>query len=77
MAAQTLNDFIESIYDSVEGPETVAFFDFDKTLIDGYSAKSFLIEQIRSGGLTPRDMRKQLSAIAKFSSGRIDRKSVV
>lgn len=72
MALRKLSDYIQDIYDSASGPDTVAFFDFDKTLIAGYSAKAFLIAQIRSGDMSMNDMRKQLSAIAKFSSGRLD-----
>jgi len=58
------------IYDAPEGPQIVAMFDFDKTLIEGYSAKSFLTEQIREGQLSPRDLRNQASAVVKFSTGR-------
>ncbi len=72
MAELALDDLIEDIYDSGEGPEIAAFFDFDRTLIAGFSAKSFLEEQLKSGRLSPRDLAKQVSAVVKYSSGRMD-----
>ena len=72
MALRKLDDYIQDIHDSEPGPKTVAFFDFDKTLIAGYSAKAFLMAQLRSGDMSMNDMRKQMSAIAKYSSGRLD-----
>jgi len=72
MAQRKLEDYVEDILDSTPGPQTVAMFDFDKTLIAGYSAKAFLIEQFRAGEMSPKDMRNQVSAVAKFSSGRMD-----
>ena len=72
MAQRTINDFLQDIYDSEEGPHVAAFFDFDKTIIAGYSAKSFLTEQLKSGGISPRDVVKQLRAAAGFSRGKMN-----
>ena len=72
MANRTLDDFLQDIYDSEEGPHIAAFFDFDKTLIAGYSAKAFLTEQFKSGGISPRDIAKQLRAAAGFRSGKMN-----
>jgi putative phosphoserine phosphatase / 1-acylglycerol-3-phosphate O-acyltransferase len=39
---------LEDIEDSPDGPEVGAFFDFDGTLIDGYSAKAYFVERLKS-----------------------------
>lgn len=72
MSLRTFEDFLQDVYDSEEGDHIAAFFDFDKTLIAGYSAKSFLTEQIKSGGLSPSNVAKQLRAAAKFRSGKMN-----
>ena len=72
MANRTINDFLQDIYDSEEGAHVAAFFDFDKTLIAGYSAQSFLTEQLKSGGLSPQNVAKQLRAAARFRSGKMN-----
>ena len=72
MSNRTFDEFLQDIYDSEEGPHIAAFFDFDKTLIAGYSAKSFLTEQLKSGGISPRDVARQLGAAASFRSGKMN-----
>ncbi len=72
MANRTFDQFIDDIHDAEQGPHIVAFFDFDKTLIAGYSATSFLSEQVKSGAMSPRDLRYQVGAITKFSTGRLN-----
>ena len=37
-----------------EGPDTVALFDFDGTLMHGYSAVAFLREQLRRGDFSAK-----------------------
>ncbi len=39
------------IEDSAEGPGVAAFFDFDGTLIDGYSASAFFKHRLRTGDI--------------------------
>ena len=62
-------DIIKDIEDSPEGPQIGAFFDFDGTLIAGFSATVFLKEQIRRGDLSPYQLAGLLSAVAQFSLG--------
>ncbi|MCG8370130.1 MAG: HAD-IB family hydrolase [Proteobacteria bacterium] len=52
-----------------DGPEIGALFDFDGTIIAGYSAVTFFREQLRLGQLSPRDFVELLSVMASFGIG--------
>lgn len=52
-----------------EGPETGALFDFDGTVIAGYSVFAFFREQLRRGQMSPRDLVELLSVIVSFGLG--------
>jgi putative phosphoserine phosphatase/1-acylglycerol-3-phosphate O-acyltransferase len=45
-----------------DGPETGAFFDFDGTLIAGYSAEAFVLDAIRRRKVDPQTMVRSLLA---------------
>ena len=62
-------DLIREIEESPSGPQIGAFFDFDGTLIAGFSATVFLKEQIRRGDLGPYQLVELISAITQFSLG--------
>jgi putative phosphoserine phosphatase/1-acylglycerol-3-phosphate O-acyltransferase len=62
-------NIIAEIEKSPEGPRIGAFFDFDGTLIAGFSATVFLKEQIRRGDLGPYQLVELVSAITQFSLG--------
>ncbi len=62
-------DVVAEILKQPDGPEIGAFFDFDGTLISGYSAFAFMQEQIRRGQLSPRRLVELLSAMASFGLG--------
>ena len=62
-------DVIRNIERSPEGPRVGAFFDFDGTLIAGYSATVFLKAQLRRGDVSPTQFIEMLSAVAQFSLG--------
>lgn len=49
---------IEQIENSPEGPQVGAFFDFDGTLIDGYSAAAFFKYRLRRGEISVREVVK-------------------
>jgi len=54
-----LNDIealLAEIEESPEGPHIAAFFDFDGTLIDGYSAVAFFRDRLRSRGVNARQL---------------------
>ena len=48
---------------------TAAFFDFDGTLIDGFSAKAVLSDRARRGALGPADVTRMVSALARTLAG--------
>jgi putative phosphoserine phosphatase/1-acylglycerol-3-phosphate O-acyltransferase len=62
-------DVIREIENSPRGPQVGAFFDFDGTLIAGFSATVFLKEQIRRGDLSPFQLVELVSAVTQFSLG--------
>lgn len=62
-------DIIREIEQSPAGPQVGAFFDFDGTLIAGFSATVFLKEQIRRGDLSPYQLVELVSAVTQFSLG--------
>jgi putative phosphoserine phosphatase / 1-acylglycerol-3-phosphate O-acyltransferase len=52
-----------------DGPEIGALFDFDGTIIAGYSALAFFREQLRRGDLSPRDLVELISVLGSFGLG--------
>ena len=62
-------DVIAEIMDGPEGPGIGAFFDFDGTLISGYSAIAFLQEQVKRGNLSPRELMELVSVMVSFGLG--------
>ena len=62
---QLLND----IENAPDGPQTVAIFDFDGTIIAGYSATAFIREQLRRGDLSPRQFVELMRAMTNFGLG--------
>jgi putative phosphoserine phosphatase/1-acylglycerol-3-phosphate O-acyltransferase len=64
-------DVVAEILKLPDGPEIGAFFDFDGTVISGYSVMTFIKEQIRRGHLSPRELVELLSAMASFGLGNL------
>jgi len=60
---------VAEILKQPDGPEIGAFFDFDGTLISGYSASAFFREQIRRGYLSPTELLAMVTAMASFGLG--------
>ena len=52
-----------------DGPQIAAFFDFDGTLIYGYSAIPFIREQVRQGKLASREFMELAGAMTSFGLG--------
>jgi len=64
---QLLND-VEA---SANGPEVAAIFDFDGTIIAGYSAVVFIKEQVKRGELSARDFVELMTAMTNFGLGNL------
>jgi putative phosphoserine phosphatase/1-acylglycerol-3-phosphate O-acyltransferase len=62
-------DVIAEILDLPDGPEIGAFFDFDGTVISGFSAFAFIEEQVRRGHLSPRELVELGGAMVSFGLG--------
>jgi putative phosphoserine phosphatase/1-acylglycerol-3-phosphate O-acyltransferase len=63
------NDVVAEVMELPDGPQIGAFFDFDGTVISGYSVMAFIKEQVRRGHLSPRELVELLSAMANFGLG--------
>lgn len=62
-------DVVAEILELPDGPEIGAFFDFDGTLISGYSAFAFIQEQLTRGNLSVRELVELVSAMGSFGIG--------
>jgi len=62
-------DVIAEIAKLPDGPQIGALFDFDGTIISGYSVTAFVTEQIRRGHLSPRELVELISAMTSFGLG--------
>ena len=62
-------DLLFNIEAAPTGPQVGAFFDFDGTLIAGFSATAFLKEHIRRGDVSPYEFLDLVSALTQFSVG--------
>ena len=65
----TTEQLLQDIQAAPSGPGVAAIFDFDGTLIAGYSATAFIREQIRRGDLTPRELVELVRAMSSFGLG--------
>jgi putative phosphoserine phosphatase/1-acylglycerol-3-phosphate O-acyltransferase len=57
-----LRALLADIDDGPDGPEVGAFFDFDGTLISGYSAEAFVLDAIRRRKVDPQTMVRSVLA---------------
>jgi putative phosphoserine phosphatase/1-acylglycerol-3-phosphate O-acyltransferase len=64
-------DVVAEVLKLPDGPQIGAFFDFDGTVISGYSAFAFVEEQIKRGHLSPRELVELLGAMASFGLGKM------
>lgn len=67
----TLKPLLRAIEQAPEGPRICALFDFDGTIICGYSAIPLIREQLRRGDLSPRDLVELAAALTHFGLGRL------
>lgn len=60
------------IHDSPRGPEIAAFFDLDRTLIDGFSVLRFFRDGIRHGRWSAPQIAELMMATASFELSTVD-----
>ena len=65
----SFSTLLQNIADAEPGPETCAVFDFDGTIISGYSATAFLKDQIARGEISPGDLLQLTQAATRFGIG--------
>lgn len=69
--SSTLEPLLEAIEAAPDGPEVCAIFDFDGTIISGYSAIAFIREQLKRGDLSAREFLELASAMTSFGLGNL------
>ena len=67
----TQKQLLKDIEAMPDGPDIAAIFDFDGTLIAGYSATVFIKEQLKRGDLSPREFMELASAMTNFGFGNL------
>ncbi len=67
----SIDQLLEDIAAAPDGPAIAAIFDFDGTLISGYSATAFIREQVRRGHLSPREFIELVRAMGSFGLGNL------
>lgn len=65
----TQKQLLKAIDEMPNGPKIAAIFDFDGTLIAGYSATVFIKEQLKRGDLSARDFLELATAMTSFGIG--------
>ena len=65
-------DITQHVESMEAGPQVGAFFDFDGTLISGFSALVFLREQLRAGHISATDLVELVATMANLTLGRVD-----
>ncbi len=64
-------ELTEEIRRSPTGPGVAAFFDFDRTLVAGFSATAFARDWLASGRAGPLELAEASAAVLEFQLGRI------
>ncbi len=59
-----VTSLLRAIADAPGGPDTVAFFDLDGTLINGFSAKAIFLERLKTLDVTVNELWEISSAVA-------------
>jgi putative phosphoserine phosphatase/1-acylglycerol-3-phosphate O-acyltransferase len=67
----TIKQLLSAVEASPEGPQVAAIFDFDGTIIAGYSVTVFIKEQLKRGEFSPRDFVDLMSAMTNFGMGNL------
>jgi putative phosphoserine phosphatase/1-acylglycerol-3-phosphate O-acyltransferase len=65
----TYKELMQRVDAFPDGPKTAAIFDFDGTIIAGFSAVALIKEQLRRGDITTREFIEMTSAMLNFGMG--------
>lgn len=65
----TIKQLLNDVEESPTGPSIAAFFDFDGTIISGYSATAFIREQLKRGDLSKSNLVELVAAMTNFGLG--------
>lgn len=65
----SIKQLLKDIEESPEGPDIAAIFDFDGTIISGYSATVFIREQLKRGDLSKTNFVELMAAMTNFGLG--------
>ncbi|MEM8906865.1 MAG: HAD-IB family hydrolase [Bacteroidota bacterium] len=65
----TTESITHEIIDDESGPHIGAFFDLDRTLIKGFSAKEFFQTRVLSGRITTREVVAQFAGVIVYAMG--------
>lgn len=69
---RSVDDLLTEIGEAPSGPEVGAFFDFDGTLIAGYSASAFYEDRLRRRDISPAELARSLAAGVQIALGGAD-----
>lgn len=67
----SIQQLLQYIEEAPKGPKITAIFDFDGTIISGYSATVFIREQLRRGDVSPREFLEIVGAMTNFGLGNL------
>lgn len=67
----TQKQLLKAIDEMPDGPQIAAIFDFDGTLIAGYSATVFIKEQLKRGDLSATEFLELAAAMTNFGLGKL------
>ena len=67
----SIQQLLQDIEEAPKGPKITAIFDFDGTIISGYSATVFIREQLRRGDVSPREFLEIVGAMTNFGLGNL------
>jgi putative phosphoserine phosphatase / 1-acylglycerol-3-phosphate O-acyltransferase len=59
----------KEILEGEHGPHIAAFFDLDRTLINGFSAKDFVKTRLMSGKFSSKEIISQFTGVLSYASG--------
>ncbi|MGD9021405.1 MAG: HAD family hydrolase, partial [Lysobacterales bacterium] len=67
----SIDELLADIEAAPAGPQVAAMFDFDGTIIAGYSAMPLIREQLRRGDIAPAQLLELAAAMASFGLGKM------